>query len=112
LRLSALKGWKMENLDAPRWPGGPAICKATNLPAFETVKDAKAFVDMFPGYIVESFLECEACGGIHVHGHDRGPSGGSSGTSTRHITGRLSAQAQANSERLSKEDSIRWAKTH
>jgi hypothetical protein len=62
----------------PRWPGGPIICNATNLPAFKTKAGMKAFQGSLLSNVVEEW-ECEHCGCFHYKAKPRGPAGSSSG---------------------------------
>lgn len=85
----------MKNLEAlpPRFKGCPPICVKANLPTFESVKAARDWHSTeSPSCIIDSVDACKACEGFHVAGHFLGPSGGSSGSSTRHLTGRLTAK--------------------
>lgn len=64
-----------------RWKGGPLICKAENLPAFETPSDLLAFhaSDCPSCNIVEQW-QCKACGWWHFDAMAPDPAGSSSGT--------------------------------
>lgn len=69
-----------ENLfEKPRWPGGPHLCLATNLPAFETVESAKALTRTVDGDSLKSSWTCSVCGMIHAEYTIRSPAGSSSG---------------------------------
>lgn len=65
-------------LSPPRWPGGPPICPAANLPAFEDERERGRHEQ--PGSKVLLKFRCIACGRLHywVSGHD--PAGHSSGS--------------------------------
>lgn len=56
-------------IEPPRWPGGPPICKAENLPAFETAGALADFHDRNgPGVnVTKKAWQCQHCGGWH-HG--------------------------------------------
>lgn len=69
--------------DPPRWPGGPKICKAENLPAFQTVKEMAAFHDSLPGVKTLTVKLCPVCDCYHAYTKPRSPSGDSSGSSRR-----------------------------
>jgi hypothetical protein len=65
----------------PRWPNGPKICAAENLPAFETAKDLAAFLAKnAPSCKVVKKWQCQACGHFHAYTVAPDPAGGSSGT--------------------------------
>lgn len=54
-------------LDPPRWPGGPEICVATNLPAFETEKVLKGWMELnAPECKIERTGKCGECGMWHA----------------------------------------------
>ena len=52
-------------LEEPRWKGGPRICVATNMPAFETVKEAKAFNEANGHPPILASWKCAKCGCYH-----------------------------------------------
>lgn len=67
-------------LDPPRWPGGPPICPAANLPAFADGKELAAFeAASSPGWKVFLKFTCKACGRLHVWAGGHDPAGQSSG---------------------------------
>lgn len=59
-----------------RWPGGPEICPAVNLPAFKDVKSCTDFVARSP---VIEIWKCKACGHWHAWTRAHAPAGESSG---------------------------------
>lgn len=74
--------------DPPRWPGGPMICAAVNLPAFLTRSELDSFRETnCPGSTIIKVWQCNVCDSWHywASGHD--PAGSSSGTTrtSRHI---------------------------
>jgi hypothetical protein len=57
-------------LEPPRWRGGPPICKAVRLPAFEDEAGMKKFEAMYTENSdrkVKSRWQCMACGGWHYN---------------------------------------------
>lgn len=58
-------------LEPARWPGGPKICPATNLPAFPTMKDLKRFFDGLPAVTVDRTGLCTVCQHYHAEAHHR-----------------------------------------
>lgn len=77
-------------LDHPRWPGGPPLCPAANLPAFATADQAKQWHDapkrgnpLYESNPMTKLWQCEECGQWHFTTHPRPPSGSSSGSSKR-----------------------------
>lgn len=94
----------------PRWPGGPPICSATNLPAFTDYAAAAKFRDAnCPGAHFKRQWSCEDCGMVHYEATDRGSAGTTSGTersknpiparpfvraATRKLTAAIGAKAQ------------------
>lgn len=65
----------------PVWKDGPTLCGATNLPAFETEKDAREFMkNNTPRASIDLIYRCHSCGHIHVQAHGPDPAGDSSGT--------------------------------
>jgi hypothetical protein len=67
-------------LDA-RWPGGPKICPAENLPAFQTAAGLDGFLKAnSPSCKVVSKWQCATCGHWHAYTIAPDPAGGSSGT--------------------------------
>lgn len=66
------------SLEAPRWPGGPKICVASNLPAFESRKAMKAFQFDNLSNVTREW-ECDDCGCFHYEAKARAPAGSSSG---------------------------------
>lgn len=56
--------------DPPRWPGGPFICIAANLPSFETVAAAKKVSVTMAGDNLAATWTCQACGLLHAEYHD------------------------------------------
>lgn len=72
-------------LDPPRWPGGPRMCPAANLPAFEDERERGRHET--PGSKVLLKFRCRGCGLLHYYagGHDpAGHSSGSTRTSLHH----------------------------
>lgn len=64
----------------PRWPGGPKICPAANLPAFETMAGWRAFhAKNGPSCKVIREWICDHCGHWHAETTAPDPTGGSSG---------------------------------
>ena len=51
--------------EEPRWPGGPKICVAVNLPAFGTVKEAKDFNEKNGHFPILTSWKCNRCGCYH-----------------------------------------------
>lgn len=98
---------KPEALEKPRWPNGPPICHEANLPAFETEKDARAFVDGLPAITIDWIKPCRHCVGVHVYAHAREPSGASSGTGTRQLTIELPEHVRKMNVKLSARDAQR-----
>lgn len=87
-------------LDPSRFPGCPPICPATNLPAFDDRAGMSAFLkDNCPGHVQDEAWTCDSCGKLHQRGHFPGPSGASSGTSTRHETLVIPAEIRASIRR-------------
>lgn len=73
-----------ELFEPPRWPGGPLICVAVNLPAFPTKEEALAFHEKNgPGNRITRIGQCETCKYWHYLVKPRPPSGDSSGSSRR-----------------------------
>lgn len=71
----------LENLfEKPRWPDGPHICHATNLPAFETVEQAKAITRTCDGDALKETWTCSVCGLLHADYRIRPPAGNTSGS--------------------------------
>jgi hypothetical protein len=66
--------------DPPRWPGGPRICVAANLPAFETVAEARDITRTNEGDSLKESWTCTVCGMIHATYKARPPSGATSGS--------------------------------
>lgn len=67
--------------DNARWPNGPKICIATNLPAFETPEALESFRETnAPGGQIIARWQCTACGLWHYWGSGHDPAGGSSAT--------------------------------
>lgn len=58
-----------------RWPDGPLICSATNLPAFSS----KAELNAFCRSPMVEIWECKECGQWHGWTHAHAPAGESSG---------------------------------
>lgn len=57
----------LENLfEKPRWRGGPHICLAANLPAFETVRDAGRVAGSSEVSHIQETWKCSICGMIHA----------------------------------------------
>jgi len=54
-----------ETFEEPRWPGGPKICIAVNLPAFGTVKEAKDFNEKNGHFPILTSWKCGRCGCYH-----------------------------------------------
>jgi hypothetical protein len=54
------------NLTPPRWPNGPQICAASNLPSFPTEKAAKDSIDHFHLVMLSALWECRCCDGWHA----------------------------------------------
>ena len=53
-------------LEAARWPGGPPICSAENLPAFQDAKEADAYHSRWAyGTRVVRMWQCKKCGLWH-----------------------------------------------
>jgi hypothetical protein len=72
---------KEEVFDPPRWPGGPPICVAENLPAFKDLKEIADFIERnCPAIRTWSKWQCRACNMWHHDGSHPGASGASSGT--------------------------------
>ena len=69
-----------ELFDPPRWPGGPFICIAANLPSFETAAAARNMNRTLEGDSVDETWECKACGMTHAGHKYRPPSGATSGS--------------------------------
>lgn len=68
-------------LEPARWLGGPTICQASNLPAFDSPKAAADFRDAnCPGGTVVAQWTCTACGKTHFWGAGFDPAGATSGT--------------------------------
>ena len=68
-----------ELFELPRWKNGPKICVATNLPAFETVADARNLTRTVEGDSLKESWTCSVCGMIHAEYRFRSPAGDSSG---------------------------------
>lgn len=66
-------------LEAARWPGGPQICPAANLPAFREWQDAQAFLDRTTSTAVLQW-RCQQCGCWHFWTKPHAPAGESCGT--------------------------------
>ncbi len=80
MQLAIIPAMKL-TFDPPRWPNGPRICPAANLPAFDSDADAAAFrASNCPGHTVVAQWTCNVCGKIHFWGVGGDPSGASSGT--------------------------------
>ena len=75
-----------EILEPARWRGGPLICPSANLPAFESARACRDFMDNLPAVKVDRIWQCEQCGGFHAVSHIRASSGDSSGSSTQELT--------------------------
>ncbi len=71
---------------------------------FDSPSDAKQYFDRHcsDGIIIDRIWECPACSGVHVDSHPRGASGASSGSSTRHLTVKIPAEAEVTNARLSR----------
>jgi hypothetical protein len=68
-------------LDPPRWPKGPPICKTENLPALPTEKALDDFNKANgPACKVVRKWQCWACEHWHAETVAPDPAGGSSGT--------------------------------
>lgn len=68
--------------EAPRWPGGPRICSASNLPAFDSEAACLVFHEAnAPGTHTGKPYQCARCGLWHYESTARGPAGESSGQS-------------------------------
>ena len=51
----------------PRWPGAPKVCEYENLPAFDSAKDAAAFLrEVSPNQHAIEQWECPVCGKWHM----------------------------------------------
>lgn len=67
--------------ELPRWQNGPHICRAANLPAFETRGELDAFLKKYaPSCKVIDAFQCEVCKMFHARTLAPDPAGGSSGT--------------------------------
>lgn len=62
-------------LDPPRWPGGPQICPAANLPAFATEREMNGYFDTNAPSLPEvRRWQCDRCGMWHRQtGHGAAP---------------------------------------
>ncbi len=86
--------------DPPRFAGAPPHCPVHNLPAFDDHAALSAFLTRFcPGHIMDEVWTCDASGKLHHRGHFGGPSGASSGTSTRHESLIIPAEIRASIRR-------------
>lgn len=65
-------------LEEPLWPGGPPICSFSNLPAFETESELKAFMDQHFGSALAKW-RCIYCQCWHYWAKPHPPSGSSNG---------------------------------
>jgi hypothetical protein len=66
--------------DAPNWPGGPEICRAENLPAFETMEALNKFIARYcPSVKQVNKWQCDSCGMLHLYTVAASPGGDSSG---------------------------------
>ncbi len=70
---------KSELFEPARWTNGPKICLAVNLPAFDTVEQAKALTRTMEGDSLRESWTCSVCGMIHASYKFRSPAGESSG---------------------------------
>lgn len=87
-------------LNPPRFSGCPPICPSANLPAFDDRASLAAFLKAnCHGHVQDEVWTCDACGRVHHRGHFPGPSGASSGTSTRHETLIIPAEIRASIRR-------------
>lgn len=77
-----------DQLYRPNFIGGPMMCSATDLPAFENQAALSGYFDKLPAVTVDRAYVCSFCQGWHAVTHLRPPSGATSGTSTREQTGR------------------------
>lgn len=67
--------------EKPRWAGGPAICLAENLPAFDTQAELEEFLKRNgPSCKVHRIWQCAVCGCWHAETSAPDPTGSSSGT--------------------------------
>jgi hypothetical protein len=98
-------------LDQPRFRGSPPICPSANLPAFDDRASLAAFLKAnCPSHVLDQVWTCEACRKIHHRGHFPGPSGASSGTSTRHETLIIPAEIRASIRRRAEQRRAALAK--
>lgn len=68
-------------LDPPRWKGGPKICPAVNLPAFDSPQAIADFIAKnCPGATLTDQYQCIRCDKWHFEATMRPPSGATSGT--------------------------------
>jgi hypothetical protein len=81
--------------DLPRWPGGPHICIAANLPAFETVAAAKAITSTCEKDFLKETWTCSVCGMLHADYEEHSPSGSSSGNPREKYVGPSMLAAKA-----------------
>lgn len=74
----------MNTLEPPRWPGGPPICPAANLPAFPDEAASLRFHETnSPGSRVYRRWQCRQCGRWHYLALPCSPAGDSSGKAHR-----------------------------
>ena len=86
----------------PTWPGGPEICAVEHLPCCASPKALSDWHETnCPGVSVTEKWQCKHCGMWHAKGNMREPSGATSGTGTRSLTGILSREQIARQEKLS-----------
>lgn len=84
--------------EPPRFSGCPLICKAANLPAFESKRAWSEWSEAnCPAMIVLDSWQCAVCGLWHFWTIGAGPSGASSGTTRG---GKLLEFYQAHPEEL------------
>lgn len=81
MKKSEKKDKMTELFEPPRWSGGPKLCVAENLPAFETKQAMEEYIaNQCPSCHILDKWKCEACGMWHMDGTAPDPAGASSGT--------------------------------
>jgi hypothetical protein len=88
-------------LDPPRWPGGPSICPAENLPALESLAALKVFHETnSPSCIVLRQWQCPHCQSWHAETMPPDPAGQSSGSGR---SSKFAGDRELRAERLAKQ---------